>query len=402
MKKITDQDWFKNPACQKILSVLAQKGTEARFIGGCVRDALLGKAVHDIDIATPELPKTVMKLFQAEGIKVIPTGIDHGTVTVIYEGQQFEITTLRADISTDGRRAVVSFSTDWLEDAKRRDFTFNALSLDRHGELYDPFNGLKDLKEGRVLFIGQAEQRIAEDYLRLLRFFRFSAHYGKGAAEPAGLQACAKLAEGLKQLSGERIAQEILRLLEAPQAPKWVRLMVKQGVLEKIIPHVADLHFLEMMCAFEERPDPLRRLAIIVRADQGDVEQLAKTLRLSKAQAKRLRLARCPELQLNPQKGENHLREMLYRYGVQAVEDQLFIYWAEKGFSGLGPREQACLDVITTWKVEPQAFPLKGQDLIDRGLKAGPELGQRLKEIEDWWCEQGCRAQKEACLERLA
>ncbi len=396
------QDWFTAPSSQRVMDVLAQNGQEARFIGGCVRDALLGNdAVLDIDIATPELPQTVLSLFEGAGIKAIPTGIDHGTVTVVHEGQSFEITTLRADVSTDGRRATVAFSQDWLEDAKRRDFTFNAMSLDRHGQFSDPFNGIEDLEAGRVIFIGDAHQRIREDYLRLLRFFRFSAFYGKAVPEADGLAACCDLVDGLETLSGERIAQELLRLLEAPRAVRWLNLMVKHSILQKIMPQMNDLHHLEMMCAFEDQPDALRRLAILLPVDPKTVQDLCQRLRFSKVQAKRITAARCPQQVIDPQQGENHIRAQLYHYGPVAVRDQLFIYWAEKGFWGLGPKEQGILNMVTAWQEAPVSFPLQGKDLIELGVTPGPEIGRLLKQVENWWCAQGCRGDKADCLAML-
>jgi len=401
MNDLTRQAWFRDPVCQRLMTVLAANGHPARFVGGCVRDALYGRPVHDIDIATPERPDTVMTLLQDQGIKVVATGIDHGTVTAVCEGRPFEITTLRSDVSTDGRRATVAFCEDWLEDAKRRDFTFNALSLDLEGNLYDPFDGVADLRAGRVRFIGKAEDRIREDYLRLLRFFRFSAFFGKGNPDSAALMACRDLSDGLSDLSGERLAQELLRLLAAPAPAKWISLMIKQGILQKIIPDVMHGVELEMLCAFEDVPAPLRRLACLLPGEEAVISAVAKRLRLSKVDHKRLWAARCTTPRLDPALGEHHLRCFLYHNGAQAARDQLFLYWAEKGFSGIGPREQAVLAEIDRWAQAPVEFPLQGRDLLDQGFQAGPELGDWLSAIESWWCDAGCRGDKKDCLNEL-
>lgn len=398
MFDIINQDWFCDPASRRVMNVLGARGRPARYVGGCVRDALLRKPINDIDIATPELPQTVLGLLKENEIKAIATGIEHGTVTAVCEGRSFEITTLRSDVSTDGRRATVAFCEDWLEDAKRRDFTFNAMSLDTDGTLYDPFDGQADLKAGRVRFIGCAQDRIREDYLRLLRFFRFNAYYGKTTIDPEGLQACEKLAEGLQQLSGERISQEFLRLLEAPRPAKWVNMMIRHDILQKIIPDVLPHPQLEMLCAFEDQPDGLRRLACLLPNNQDVMIAVAKRFRLSRAAEKRLRAARCTENLLDPMKGQDELRCFLYRNGAVAARDQLFLYWAEKGFSGIGPREQQVIALIDQWQADPVIFPIQGADLLACGFTAGPRMGVVLKEIEDWWCVGGCRAEKEDCL----
>ncbi|WP_419798764.1 MAG: CCA tRNA nucleotidyltransferase [Terasakiella sp.] len=401
MLNITNQDWFCNPVSRRIMQVLGSRGRSARYVGGCVRDALLRKPINDIDIATPELPQTVLGLLKENDIKAIATGIEHGTVTAICEGRSFEITTLRSDVSTDGRRATVAFCEDWLEDAKRRDFTFNAMSLDAEGTLYDPFDGQEDLKAGRVRFIGCAQDRICEDYLRLLRFFRFNAYYGKTAVDSEGLQACQKSADGLKQLSGERITQELLRLLEAPRPARWVDMMIRNDIFQKIIPDILTRPQLEMLCAFEDQPDGLRRLACLLPNDPHVIAGVAKRFRLSKAAEKRLMAARCTASLLDPMKGQDELRCFLYRNGAVAARDQLFLYWAEKGFSGIGPREQQVIALIDQWQVDPVVFPIQGADLLACGFTAGPRMGAVLKEIEDWWCAGGCRAEKEDCLREV-
>ena len=402
MNELSSQGWFCDKTVRAVMAALTQNGQEPRFVGGCVRDSLCGRRVHDIDIATPEKPQTVCDLLESQGIKVIPTGIEHGTVTAVLNDKTFEITTLRSDVSSDGRRATVAFTDDWLEDARRRDFTFNAMSLDRDGTLYDPFNGRDDLANGVVRFVGSARERIREDYLRLLRFFRFNAYYGKGTPDPETLRACTQEASGVTQLSGERIAAEMLRLLGATHPVKWIRLMQRHHILEPLIPQAQDPHALEMLCAFEETPDALLRLAVLIPQGRASVGALVKRWRLSNAQKQRLLNARAPDEALLPHVTIEGLRCYLHRYGGQAARDQLFIYWAEKQFSGIGVKEQTVLGEIDGWEKSPRRFPLAGRDLMERGYTAGPQLGEALKAVEDWWCRQGCQADKTACLTYLA
>jgi len=399
MMNLSGQAWLSDPQTLKVMKALSLHDNLPRFVGGCVRDAILGRPVHDIDIATPEEPNMVIQLLENAGIKAVPTGIEHGTITAVCEGKPFEITTLRCDVETDGRRASVRFSKDWEIDAARRDFTFNAMSCDINGQVYDPFDGISDLKAGRVRFVGSASERIKEDYLRLLRFFRFSAHFGKGMADAEALSACRALSAGLDSLSGERLAQEFLRLLEAPNPAKWVLLMKKEGVLAHILPESQDSAILEMFCAFEDKPDALRRLAVLLPESAEQVLACGERLRLSNAQKKRLQRARMNEVNLIPSAPENEIRSFLFHYGAVAARDQVMIYWAEKGFTGVGPLEQNLLSMIDEWEVSPVSFPLKGRDLIARGQPAGPALGVALQRVETWWCEQGCLANKDECLD---
>ena len=383
---------------QRIMAALMARGKEARFVGGCVRDALARKPVHDIDIATQELPENTIKLLEAEGIKAVPTGLGHGTITAVCDDVVFEVTTLRSDVETDGRRAIVAFTEDWLVDAERRDFTFNAMSADIEGKLYDPFGGLEDLKAGRVRFVGKAEERIREDYLRILRFFRFNAYYGTARVDDEAISACKQLSEGIDTLSGERISQEFLRLLASPRPAKWISLMMKSGVLSHILPRVENLMHLEMLCAFENKPDSLRRLAVLLPPDQGEVTGVCKRFRMSNAQKRRLYGARCNEMFLIPSVDHNDLRAFLYLYGAETARDHVFLYWAEKGFTGIGPVEQKLLDEIDRWEQSPAEFPLQGKDLLELGYSEGPQLGRTLATAKDWWCEQGCEPDKDQCI----
>jgi len=402
MINLSQATWLQQPACQAVMKALSAGGNTPRFVGGCVRDTIAGREVHDIDIATPDLPETVISLLETENIKAIPTGIEHGTITALCEGQTFEITTLRADVENDGRRAVVAFSEDWLVDAQRRDFTINTISVDLAGKIYDPFKGIEDLKAGRVRFVGDAAERIKEDYLRLLRFFRFSAYFSKMGPDAEALAACSGLASGLETLSGERIAHEFLRLLASPHPAKWISVMMKQGVQAHLFKTVRDVMALEMLCAFEDKPDGLRRLAAILPDIEDDVQACSNRLRLSKAQTKRLMLARCAKEKITPYMAEDDSRAFLYRYGAVAARDQLLLFWAEKGFTGIGPTEQNLLTLLDEWQKTPVVFPVQGRDLLTFGFQAGPDLGQALKTVENWWCDGGCKANKERCLEHLS
>ena len=260
-ERIAPQPWMTEAATASVLGAL---GGTARFVGGCVRDALLGRAIVDIDIATPLLPEEVMRRLEAAGIKAVPTGLDHGTVTAVAPPRRFEVTTLRRDVETDGRHARVAFTDDWAADASRRDFTMNALFLDAEGRVFDPMGGLPDLHAGRVRFVGDPATRIREDVLRILRFYRFQAHYGRGEADPPARADCRALAPLLPSLSGERVAAELLKLLAAPDPMPTLRLMAADGVLAMLLPEARRLARLAALIPLEGIGDPLRRLAALL------------------------------------------------------------------------------------------------------------------------------------------
>jgi poly(A) polymerase len=292
-------------------------GQPVRFVGGCVRDGVLGRRVVDIDLATPEAPKRVMALLQAASLKAIPTGIEHGTVTAVADGRPFEITTLRRDVTTDGRRAVVAFTDDWQEDAARRDFTINALSADPDGTVHDPFGGIADLQAGRVRFVGDAATRIREDVLRILRFFRFQAHYGRGEPDAAGLAACREHAALLPGLSAERIAAELLKLLKAGDAAGTVALMREAGILAPILAELTDIERLRGLqsLAEGEARDPVLRLAALLPDDPAVAGAVAERLRLSNADRVRLVTLAGPPEDCWPAADERGLRRALRRLG---------------------------------------------------------------------------------------
>jgi len=282
------QAWMKNPNLMAVVDALSTGGTEIRYVGGCVRDSLAGRPAGDIDIATPEPPEKTIEKIEAAGLKALPTGIAHGTVTAVSGGEPFEITTLRKDVKTDGRHAVVDFTDNWIEDASRRDFTFNALSASVSGEVYDPFGGIDDLANGVVRFVGRATQRIEEDVLRILRFFRFYAYYGQASPDQDALFACRKFAPQLSKLSGERVRTEFLKLLLAPD-PVSALTYMRQGALEVVLPEVGDFGQLRAMVWLETSaikfesvfPEALRRLAALIGDGDTDVDKISDRLRFS-------------------------------------------------------------------------------------------------------------------------
>ncbi|MGE4220379.1 MAG: CCA tRNA nucleotidyltransferase, partial [Alphaproteobacteria bacterium] len=274
--RIEPQPWMTEPATQRVMRALAEGGAGARFVGGCVRDALLGRPIRDIDIATDGSPERVTAILAAAGIKVVPTGFAHGTVTAVVDHRGFEITTLRVDVETFGRHARVAFTDDWVADAARRDFTFNAMSLETDGTLHDPFGGEADLRARRVRFVGAARQRIEEDVLRLLRYFRFHAHYGAPPPDAEALDACRAMAPRLPDLSAERVAAELMKLLAAPDPVPVLRLMRAEGVLARVLDEARDLARLARMVRIDAAADPLRRLAALLPSDPAGALAVAQ------------------------------------------------------------------------------------------------------------------------------
>ncbi len=399
---LKDRSWIDAKSTAKVIAALDAAGIDFRFVGGAVRDGLLGRPVSDIDLATPCKPEPVMQAVEAAGLKVIATGLKHGTVTAIAERRPFEITTLRRDIETDGRHAVVAFTDDWRQDAARRDFTMNALYAGRDGQVTDFFGGAADALAGHVRFIGDAEARIAEDALRILRFFRFHAHYGQGALDAAGLAAAAKLSGMIDRLSGERVRVEIFKTLAADDpAPVW-QAMIDAGVMAHVIPaasRVGDLpKMVELERALALPPDPLRRLAALTGAPSAELAKALKT---------RLRLSNRDGDYLGAFAGQGDRLKRVARsdfgralYGAQPdwVRDAAMLSAVETAKPG--PRILAQFSLfIPTW-VEP-CFPLTGADLQAAGIKPGPEMGRLLTELEDWWIGRDFVPDRVACLAKL-
>ncbi len=386
------------PQTQAVMAALTGDGPSARFVGGCVRDAVLGRASKDIDIATSHTPDRVIELLKAAGIGAVPTGIQHGTITAVADGQPFEVTTLREDVETMGRHAKVAFTQDWVGDASRRDFTINALYCDPDGTLYDPTGGLADLKAGRVRFVGQASQRIAEDYLRILRFFRIHAHYGKGAPDAEALAACKTHAQGLGNLSAERIAAELLRLLGAPNPESVMRLMEAAGVLAQVLPEATNFARLKGLTHLDSAdPDPLRRLAAVIAVDAQTTEAMALRLKLSNDHRRRLiGFADLPPV--SPEGKDPVLRRALYSVGRQKFQDDVYLRWAEDA-DGAQPGWLRVLNFPDTWA--PPTFPLSGEDAMAAGIPQGPAIGEALSEIEAWWIAEDFQPDRAACLKKL-
>jgi poly(A) polymerase len=394
------------PATAAVLDALERAGAEARFVGGCVRDSLIGRAVKDIDIATDAVPERVVRALEAAGIKAVPTGIDHGTVTAVSGGTPFEITTLRRDVETFGRHARVAFTDDWRADAARRDFTFNAMTLSRDGTLYDPFDGERDLRAGRVRFVGDPRSRIEEDVLRLLRFFRFHAHYGKDGLDPAGLAACREMAPRLAGLSVERVWSELRKLLAADKPGDVLRIMHREGILGVVLPEASALGRLDRLVALETAQstrwpgtvslDPVRRLGALLAVDGAGAEQAARRLKTSNAERERL-ISIAGILDTPPDlRDDRAARRLRYRMPADRFVDAVLVLWA----AGAGPAPwEDVLAVGVGWT--PPALPIAGRDASALGVPDGPRLGALLRAVEDWWIGQDFRPGRGECLDRL-
>jgi len=409
--KIPPQPWMTAPATAAVMAALntgEASGLVALFVGGCVRDSLLDREAGDIDIATVLAPDVVSERLQAAGLKVVPTGLAHGTVTAVVEGRHFEITTLRVDVDTDGRRATVAFTDDWVADAQRRDFTVNALFADSSGAVFDPVGGLADLKAGRVRFVGNAEQRIREDVLRLLRFFRFYAQFGAPPPDREAIAACAKLADLLPTLSGERVAAETFKLMGAADPATTMILMSANGVLQHFLPEAKEIDRLAALVTVEGivgRADPLRRLAAGLKVDGVGADAIADRFRLSNADRVRLRALVAVDHRLDRDMNTQTKRVALYRLGADFWRDRVLIDWAEEIARGT-PQDRHITDawrelynLPNEWT--PPAFPLQGNDVLALGVEAGPAIGRHLAEVEEWWIADGFAAGREACLAKL-
>ena len=382
-----DAVWLvRGEAAPPLLKLLDSNAEEARIVGGAIRNSLLRLPVHEIDIATTALPDEVVRRVEAAGWKVVPTGIEHGTVTVLVAGKAFEVTTLRRDIETYGRKAKVVFGRDWVADAMRRDFTINALSLSADGQLHDYVDGLADLAARRVRFIGDPAQRIAEDYLRILRFFRFHAWYGEGAPDPEGLHACIRGRAGIDSLSRERIRAELLKLVLAPHATPTLALMTETGLLGNVLGGVALLASFENMVKVEAAvavaSDPVRRLGALGVWVAEDGQRLAQRLRLSNADAERL-TALDRWWRVSPELGGTSARALLYRLGPQHFADQVLLAWSRSAASAADRAWRALAELPRTWSA-PE-FPLKAADFMARGFAAGPALGAVMRAAEQAW-----------------
>lgn len=388
LPSLKDAAWLEREETQAVFDALQAHGIETRAVGGAVRNTLLGLTVTEVDLATTAVPEEVMALAVKAGLKAVPTGIDHGTVTLVASGVPFEVTTLRRDVETFGRHARIAYTKDWEDDAQRRDFTLNALYADRDGRVFDPLGGYADLRAGQVRFIGDAEERIKEDYLRILRFFRFHAYYGKGPLDPAGLAAAVRLRGGLDQLSAERVAAELRRILIAPQAAGAIKALYDYGLLTGLlggVPRLADfVRLIAIESALGRAPEPSLRLAVLAVFVEEDVARLTQRFRLSNAEQTVLALAashgtRPPD--------EAEAKVLLYRLGPKDCASLVQIDWARSGAVPVDPAWRKVLAFTESWKVP--AFPLRGADIVALGELKGPEIGEALSRLERVWIESG-------------
>jgi len=377
---LPEADWRARGGLDVLLDALGAREGLSRYVGGAVRDTLLGLPVADVDIATRIAPEDVMKRIRSAGLRAVPTGLAHGTVTAVLDDGPVEVTTLRRDVSTDGRRATVAFSDDWREDAARRDFTINALYADpASGEIFDYFGGLADLEAGRITFIGDPLVRIAEDHLRILRFFRFHARFGRGEPDPAGYAACAARANDLMALSRERIADELLKLLALPDPAPTLALMMEGGILAPVLPEI-DGHGVEALrrlvrfeAAAGVAPDAIRRLAALLPRDPAIGDAVGARLKLSNAQRKRIAAALVADTDRTP-------RTLAYRIGKPGAIDRLLLT--------AGDPEAGATAVATLGGWDVPELPIGGGALVERGLVAGPMVARALRAIEERWLDE--------------
>lgn len=410
--ELPPQDWMNQPGVKAVMGALLDNGGDARFVGGCVRDAILKRPVRDIDIATPLTPDQVVARLTQAGIRVVETGLAHGTVTAIIDHQGIEITTLRRDVETNGRHALVAYSESWVEDAGRRDFTINALSCSIDRQIYDPFDGLLDLADGRVRFIGAARNRIQEDYLRILRFFRFYATLGRPPIDRRALAACRQFAANLQGLSAERVQSELFKILDSDRAADVLDIMRAEKILDPILPEAKAIGRLRLLGWLETRAlapgtlaaDPIRRLAAVLEGDEAMALGVAHRLRLSNTDAARLgRLKRpCPEITSTLGSADRNIQ--LYQLGRDDFVDHLLLNWAEEraGDSTRCAAQSVGWTSLLYWaqETEPATFPIKGKDLLALGLQPGPEIGKMLRELQSWWLDQNLSPNAQALLDR--
>ena len=394
--------WLRDPQTMRVIAALQTGPATVRFVGGCVRNSLLGDSVTDIDLATVHEPGESTRLLSEAGIKVVPTGIEHGTVTAVVDGKSFEVTTLRADIETFGRHAVVRFGQSWSEDAARRDFTMNAIYADPDGTLFDPVGGVADAQARRVRFIGQSDRRIKEDFLRILRFFRFNAQYSNGEVDAEALSACARNASGLSQLSGERIQGELFKLLAAPAPGKWLAHMNEAGVLARVLPHAT----LESIVSgrIDDLPPQLRRtgtrelalirLCALLESREKSIDAVADALKLSNEAKTHLLAISAAQNAVSGKMNDADMRRATYRHSG-ALRDAIAVAY----FCGQVSRQEA--DRLLSFSWIPPRFPITGADVVALGLAPGPDIGAVLKEVERWWIDQDFRPDERQLAEYL-
>lgn len=401
LPRLDGSEWLRRPQTQAVLQAIAVAGFEGRVVGGAVRNALIGKAVTDIDIATNAPPEEVMRIAGAAGFAAVPTGIAHGTVTVVADHHPFEVTTLREDVETHGRHATVAFTADWAADARRRDFTINALYCGADGTVHDPLGGWPDLVARRIRFIGDAGQRIREDFLRILRFFRFHAEYAHGAPDAAGLHAAVVARVGLARLSGERVRLELAKLLAAPGAVAAIETMAAYGILTELLPVAPRLGPFARVAAAEERaglaPRPVLRLALLTIAVAEDADRIAQRLRLSNEERAVL-ARRGRRLRVDPGLGRAAAKVALYRLGRDGYFEAVLASWAEQGRHD----DPSWLDLLTLpdrWPIP--RLPVSGTDVLARGIGPGAAVGRALGLLEEAWIAAGMPDDRDWLLAQL-
>jgi len=390
-KTLKDARWLNDGALPRLLAVLDRDGEEARAVGGAVRNALMGLGISEIDVATTAVPDEVVRRVQAAGFKPVPTGIEHGTITVVIDKHPFEVTTLRRDVETYGRHAKVAFGRDWQVDAERRDFTINAFSASRDGTVYDYVGGEADLDARRVRFIGDPNKRIEEDYLRILRFFRFHASYAEGRPDEAGLAACIVHRDGLDQLSRERVRAELLKLLLAPRAAPTLTAMTDSGLLLRVLGGVPYLAGFENMAKVEaeigKAPDAVQRLGALGVWVAEDAERLWQKLRLTNDEHERLASMAEGWRRISPDLGEPKERALLYCQGPEQFIDHVLLGWARSRETSHDADWRTLATLPARWTAP--VFPLKAADFIKRGVGKGPALGEAMRAAEAAWIAAG-------------
>lgn len=399
---IGTQVWLKDSETRKVMAAL-NEGATARFVGGCVRNALLGEPVGDVDIATTDTPEASGARLSAAGFKVVPIGVEHGTVMAVGSERTYEVTTLRVDVATDGRHADVAFTSDWEADAARRDFTLNALYADADGTVHDPLGGHDDLRARRVRFIGDPAARITEDYLRILRFFRIHAAYGEGDLDRDGLAACAAASEGLQRLSAERVQAELMKLLAADRAPQVLRAMAAAGILTRVLPEAARLDRFERIVDIETTQlftsDAVLRLGALLEGGEAPVRATATRLKLPNAVTDRLVRMHTDRTKIVCYLSMREVRRALYQMGIQLFKDRAMLGWAEDGKAHNAFQWRALLAMADSW--DRPELPLTGSMIKAAGVPEGPEVGRVRAEVEEWWIDADFTEDEFSIIERL-
>jgi poly(A) polymerase len=399
---IAHAPWFNAPETRALMGVLeGARAQGSRFVGGCVRNTVIGRDVDDIDVATQLTPNETVTAARLAGFAAHPTGIEHGTITVIVQHQPFEVTTLRRDVSTDGRRATVAFTESWDEDAERRDFRLNALYADAAGVVHDPTGGgLDDARKGRVIFIGDARTRLQEDYLRILRFFRFNAWYARGPLDPEGLRACADAVKGLDQLSVERVWKEVKKLLGAPDPRPAYEGMEAIEARARALPEMTNHARLDALMALESdlmlSVDAMTRVAAAL-PDAAAAKALARRLKISNEERDRLAAALGDDVKITSYMSLREMRRALYKIGNAAFRDRVMLAWARAGDKA--QQWRALVAHAQMWT--PPKLPLTGEEVMAAGVEAGPKVGAVMREVEAWWIDADFPDDKLSIIERL-